>query len=242
MVNDIVDGGAGNNDQLGLSGNYTGMLSGANIRNIEVIVLFPGIAGDLASYNLTLADDLTAAGTTKTVWALNVETALTINGAAETDGRLVYFGGRAGDTLIGGAGNDWIYGGRGADQLTGGAGADTFVYNEAAESSGTTYDTITDFLSGIDKIDLPGVVSGIGATVATGALSTASFDADLAGLLGGTQLGANTALLFRPDAGTLAGNTFLVVDGNGVAGYQAGEDFVFMLANNPATIATTDFI
>ena len=36
-------------------------------------------------------------------------------------------------------------------------------------------------------------------------------------------------MLYSPDAGDLAGTLFLVVDGNGEAGYQAGEDFVFAL-------------
>ena len=42
-------------------------------------------------------------------------------------------------------------------------------------------------------------------------------------------LGANHAILFRPDAGDLEGRTFLVIDTNGVAGYQAGEDMVIHL-------------
>jgi hypothetical protein len=42
-------------------------------------------------------------------------------------------------------------------------------------------------------------------------------------------LGAGRAGLFTPTAGDLAGTLFLVVDANGEAGYQAGEDFVFAL-------------
>ena len=37
-------------------------------------------------------------------------------------------------------------------------------------------------------------------------------------------------MLYAPDAGDLAGKLFLVVDANGVAGYQEGEDYVFALA------------
>jgi hypothetical protein len=36
-------------------------------------------------------------------------------------------------------------------------------------------------------------------------------------------------VLFTPDGGNLAGHTFLVVDVNGAAGYQAGQDYVFQL-------------
>ena len=51
---------------------------------------------------------------------------------------------------------------------------------------------------------------------------------DLAAALAG--LGAGRAALYAPDAGDLAGTVFLVVDANGVAGYQEGEDYVFALA------------
>ena len=52
------------------------------------------------------------------------------------------------------------------------------------------------------------------------------FDAALAVLAGPSALGAGEALFVRPDAGQLAGMKFLVVDANGVAGYQAGADYV----------------
>ncbi len=42
----------------------------------------------------------------------------------------------------------------GADVLTGGAGADHFVFAATTESRATVTDTITDFVSGVDLIDL----------------------------------------------------------------------------------------
>ncbi|MDF8333661.1 calcium-binding protein [Novosphingobium cyanobacteriorum] len=59
------------------------------------------------------------------------------------------------DRLNGGDGDDTLTGGTGADFLTGGAGADRFVF--APGDTGTTLgarDRISDFESGIDKIDL----------------------------------------------------------------------------------------
>ena len=53
------------------------------------------------------------------------------------------------DDFVGTAGDDIIEGGTTDDTLTGGDGADTFVFNQ---DSG--YDTITDFTTGTDKIDL----------------------------------------------------------------------------------------
>lgn len=59
------------------------------------------------------------------------------------------------DKLNGGDGDDTLTGGAGADFLTGGAGADRFVF--APGDGGVTQgarDRISDFASGVDKIDL----------------------------------------------------------------------------------------
>jgi len=58
------------------------------------------------------------------------------------------------DTINGGEGNDDITGGQGADTLTGGAGNDTFYINAVAESTQSVTDTITDFVTGADKLDI----------------------------------------------------------------------------------------
>jgi serralysin len=63
--------------------------------------------------------------------------------------------GRSGnDTLYGLDGNDVLIGGVGKDTLIGGNGADTFDFNLITESRGSTIDTISDFVRGIDHIDL----------------------------------------------------------------------------------------
>ena len=52
----------------------------------------------------------------------------------------------------------------------------------------------------------------------------ASMDATLAGAFSG--LGNHQAAWFTATSGDLAGHVFAVVDANGVAGYQAGADYV----------------
>lgn len=166
----------------------------------------------------------------------------TLTGGAGDD---VLVGGTGNDTLSGGIGNDVLTGGAGADHLDAGTGIDKLVYTAIADSTGATYDTVSnfDFASG-SKFDLPVAVSAIASAVNHGALSKATFDADLANAVGATKLAAGAALLFHPDGGTLAGGTFLVVDANGTAGYQAGADFVICLdhALHPASLDTTDFM
>ena len=73
----------------------------------------------------------------------------TLDGGAGDD---ILAGGQGKDTLVGGEGDDILSGGRGDDTLTGGAGADTFVQNFSEQGA----DTITDFDSSQDTIDLQG--------------------------------------------------------------------------------------
>ena len=63
-------------------------------------------------------------------------------------------GGSGSDTINGNDGNDTIIGGYGGDQLTGSKGNDIFVYSSAIDSNSTQFDTIIDFISGADKINL----------------------------------------------------------------------------------------
>ncbi|MFL9694702.1 M10 family metallopeptidase C-terminal domain-containing protein, partial [Aeromonas veronii] len=82
---------------------------------------------------------------------------VTVENAIGGSGSDLLIGNDVANVLKGGAGNDILYGGLGADQLWGGAGADTFVYGDIAESSAAAPDTLRDFVSGQDKIDLSGL-------------------------------------------------------------------------------------
>jgi hypothetical protein len=84
----------------------------------------------------------------------------TINGGNGDD---VLYGNRGNDTLMGSNGNDVLIGGLGKDTLTGGRGSDRFVYN--AFNEGT--DTITDFTTNQDILDLRGAFQSLGVTSVT---------------------------------------------------------------------------
>ncbi|MBN8542831.1 MAG: hypothetical protein J0M34_01035 [Alphaproteobacteria bacterium] len=66
-------------------------------------------------------------------------------------------GGAGNDELDGSDGNDTIIGGAGADSLTGGAGIDTFVFAALSDSTNASFDTISGFTAGTDKIDVRGL-------------------------------------------------------------------------------------
>jgi S-layer protein len=77
---------------------------------------------------------------------------ITGNGGAD-----YLFGDANSDVLSGGAGDDELEGGLGADIQTGGAGSDLFYFDSAADSQGTTKDTIADFVSGTDLLEFNGL-------------------------------------------------------------------------------------
>jgi len=116
------------------------------------------------------------------------------------------------DTLIGGAGNDSITGSVGQDSLTGGTGVDTFVFSANATgsivSNQSAPDTITDFLTGTDKI------TGTGATSFLNTYATFTQGNAAALAAGGTNVAffvtADQTLYVQATAGTQAANDFAI--------------------------------
>lgn len=103
-------------------------------------------------------------------------------------GNDVLMGGNGNDLLVGDTGDDTLVGGMGQDTLTGGSGRDSgrdvFVFNPSNEAYLTT---ITDFVSGEDRIDVSGfTLAGFTSTAirnsvtfnATTRMITADFNAD----------------------------------------------------------------
>jgi serralysin len=70
------------------------------------------------------------------------------------DSSNLLYGGDGNDYLYGRGGGDTLIGGAGGDILTGGEGSDIFLFESATDSAPTARDTIMDFLSGVDMIDL----------------------------------------------------------------------------------------
>jgi hypothetical protein len=133
--------------------------------------------------------------------------------------------------------------GQGVDAIKAGGGTDTFYYASGSYSSGPNYDTISGANYALDKFDLNGAaVTEIDAGVTVGSLSTATFNSNLAAAIGASHLLAHSAVLFTPNAGTLAGHTFLIADTVGLAGYHAGQDLVADVTGAKGTLSTGNFI
>lgn len=126
-------------------------------------------------------------------------------------------GGKGLDILDGGEGNDTLQGGLGADALTGGNGADKFVFTAALD--GINIDTINDFASGVDQIQLSaliftafatqiGITMGLGANLVYNA-TTGSLQYDADGT--GSGAPAQFAILGTSVHPATLGNDFLIV-------------------------------
>jgi Ca2+-binding RTX toxin-like protein len=169
---DTINGGIGNDTLVLIDDMSNGFVFRSNtIAGIETIELQAG-----HSFALTLDDGNVAAGSHLTVngQALEAGNFLHFDGSAETNARLLLFGGAGDDELRGGAMNDRIAGGDGADKLVGGAGRDVlvgglggdflyggadndrFVFNDVAESTETSSDWIRGWNVG-DRIDLSAI-------------------------------------------------------------------------------------
>ncbi|WP_248751997.1 M10 family metallopeptidase C-terminal domain-containing protein [Pseudomonas sp. MWU15-20650] len=90
-------------------------------------------------------------------------------------------GGSGHDALIGNEADNRLTGGGGADQLRGGGGADTFVYNHASDSAPDQPDTLMDFTSGTDKVDVSRAMKSANT-------STLAFVSEMTGKAGDTVL------------------------------------------------------
>jgi len=70
------------------------------------------------------------------------------------DGADTIQGGSGADSIVGNAGGDTILGGNGSDTLTGGSGSDVFQYTAVTQSGGSAIDTITDFSTTDDQLQV----------------------------------------------------------------------------------------
>ena len=167
--NDTLDGGLGSDRMTGGNGNDTYVVDSS----LDTIIEFANGGIDLvqssaATYTLgNNAENLTLTGNAAINGAGNsLSNLLTGNSAVNSisggggndtiiggGGNDILKGAAGNDSLVGGTGNDTLLGGGGNDRLTGGAGADVFVFNSAPNAS-SNMDTITDFVSGTDRINL----------------------------------------------------------------------------------------
>jgi Ca2+-binding RTX toxin-like protein len=161
---DVINGGAGNDTIVNIFGKDVKLDQFDSTNNS--IEEWDGAGKDIYGNNnantfnftntaFTNVTEVRGGNGNDTITASNSASGVIYKGENGDD---VLNGGAASDTINGGKGIDTINGGMGNDMLTGGKDNDTFVFdNNFGE------DTITDFASGSDQIDLTAFnLSGIG--------------------------------------------------------------------------------
>lgn len=148
------------------------------------------------------------------------------------------------DSITGGKGDDVITGEQGNDNLTGGDGADTFSFNSTNDFT----DTITDFASGTDEVELDVAESGLfgnaakdtsGSTSPASVMSTSNaaqttVSVTISGTLGAFGLyNAN-----NDSASTVSYGNFTVVKNTGGGATTSTE---FLSGSIPATAVLSGF-
>jgi serralysin len=254
--NDTLDGGTGNDTMIGGEDNDTYYVDSNLDKVIETVLV--GESGiDTVVYQVTAVGNTaslgsvvsgitnsilfsgieklvlgTSAGTVQLNGIGNsVANTITGNAAANKiygfDGSDMLFGNAGNDTIDGGTGNDLLHGDAGNDRLTGGSGIDKFVFDTALSSN---IDTITDFVSGTDKILLDDdFFNALGVTGTTaGAILTASKFQP-----GTAANDAGDRIIYDQTSGSL----YYDSDGNGLAAKVQ-----FAILSTKPVLASTDFL
>ena len=144
----------------------------------------------------------------------------------------------AADTLVGDAGADTITGRAGADTLTGGSRSDKFVFSSGDTGiTEATADTITDFSTGTDKIDIATVGSYVEADGA-GNANLAAFITDADASLPTTSIDIYAEYNFKGE-----GDTLVVIDENKSGTVDAGDTLIILTGLSTAGgLDASDFI
>ncbi|PTT07393.1 calcium-binding protein [Caulobacter sp. HMWF025] len=153
----VITGGTGN-DTLDGRGGADRMVGGLGddvyfVDNVNDIVA--EVPGEGADRMLTTLNSAKAASAVETLIFIGTGN---FQGFAHAQGSKV-FGAAGNDTLIGSSGADLLAGMAGNDTLTGNGGSDIFYFDSALAGQGV--DRITDFVSGVDQIQLRGTGFGV---------------------------------------------------------------------------------
>ncbi len=234
---DIIIGGAGDDDLTGGSGADLFVFSEGH--GTDTIQDFNAAEGDriyLRGFDQTITWDQLSSKVTTVTDDNNVVTGVQID-LSEWGGGTIILNGVTNvsdvtsnmfylDLLVGDGGDNAISGGADDDTMTGGAGADTFYFSEGHGS-----DTITDFDTSNDRIDLSGFNVAITWDALQAAMSQIEDDANTPGVdetatvIDLSAWGGGTITLQGVTATDLTANMFALPDGSGANGaYYYGSD------------------
>jgi hypothetical protein len=207
--------------------------------------------GSTNKITMSGAASFNAESTVETYQLDNTTNSITLSSNAHT-----IIGGTGADTILGGSGADTIDGGTGLDSLSGGGGDDDFLYSAGDAytdvNSSSVFETISDFTTGSDDIDIVGAAVNSLTTFNGVNLVSNKFDDALRGERNeaGDVVGSPTsnftngvvdAFFMYNVAGTGVG--YLAVDMN-ASGALDSNDIVILLSNGDqaSDLVVADFI
>jgi len=217
--NDSMAGFAGNDSLTGLAGNDTldgGVGNDSMVGGLGDDTYYVDSTGDKVVESANQGTDTVLVSLSAYVLPSNVEN-LTYVGSGAIRGT----GNASSNALTGNSGSNTIDGGLGNDTLTGGAGADTFVFSSKLGATNT--DTITDFVSGTDKIQLS---KSVFSKFKAGAVAPANF---VSGDANAKALDTNDYLIFNGHQ--------LLYDADG-----SGKGVAVVVANIVGTVVASDLV
>ena len=220
----LIDGGGGKDRMLGGRGNDTYVVNSSGDKVVEYANNgIDTILSSLTNYTLgNYVENLTLAGSAA------------INGTGNSLSN-VLVGNTAINTLNGGSGNDTLIGGGGRDALTGGSGADIFRFDVFATDKG---DTISDFVSGTDKIAINKATFGGSLNYSVFDSTTGAMDAgDFKSLPNGTT---SYTMQYEPTFIYLQDTGKLYYDQDGANSTYGSVEFLTL--TGAPTLLATDFV
>ena len=143
----VTDGGSGGNDTYIVD---AGSDTINNLNGSDVLVVYGDATATASGVTNFVATAATKNLGTVTINASDVGSTIDLSLAAAISGTTA----TKGFTVVGGTGVDTITGSSKGDVMTGGAGNDVFVIKQDAFGTSGTFDTITDFATTADKLDM----------------------------------------------------------------------------------------
>ena len=222
--NDIIKGNSANNTIK--SGNGADIIfadagndfidGGSGVDTLNLSTVSSGMSIDLS---LTTSQNTGGSGTDKIISIENLVGSKFVDKLLGNASANYIEAGAGNDSINGANGNDSIVGGLGADRMTGGHGIDKFIFKSSSDSLTKSQDTITDFVSGIDKI----VFNEIDANTTIAGNQDFSLISSSANFSGAGQI--------KFSNGVLSGDT----NGDGAADFG-------IIFSGVTTLTATDFI
>jgi Ca2+-binding RTX toxin-like protein len=217
-VGNTLTGGIGNDTLIGGAGNDTligGVGNDVYVIDVSTDVVTEAVGAGTDRVETALATYTLAANVENLVYTGTLAFTATGNALAND-----IKGGIGNDKLTGGAGNDTLSGGAGSDTLVGGLDADTFVLNSASG-----IDTISDLLTGTDKLAISQAAFAIGngdTVVDGGELRTSA---------GGFSSSAELVVFTPNVSGTVSTATAAAVIGSANGAFTLNQQALFVVDN-----------